>query len=212
METHDCYSVSFTELLTYGKNAYESSCMTILPFTAGVSQPPEFDVFPDPQENVLLSDQLILHAELTTTTDRITAFWQHGDTIFTDFIFEDPFCDKRFEVSQVPACSLSTLISSLWQECRNDTHPDARPLRQQRIRAYRTTRIIRLEGCQTANRYRLETYLMVDNVGIGDAGQYTFNLTATHSGYTGANVARSTNVSISRSYAADCLCVLLCLT
>ena len=65
----------------------------------GVSQPPEFELFPQSPFNVLFTDQMVLHTELSTTTERITLFWQHGDTIHSNFIFEDPFCIKAVEVS-----------------------------------------------------------------------------------------------------------------
>lgn len=84
------------------------------------------------------------------------------------------------------------------QECINDTHPDAPSLRQQRIRVYRTTRIIDLDGCRTSRINRLECYLIVDNVREEDSGEYSLNVTVTPPGFSSITVTRSVNASIGR--------------
>lgn len=83
----------------------------------------------------------------------------------------------------------------MFQECHNDTHPEDSTLREQRIRAYRSTRI-RLDGCQIPLLYRLECYLIIDNVTVEDEGEYIFNTTTHYIGYPPINVARSVNISI----------------
>ncbi|CAI8045528.1 hypothetical protein GBAR_LOCUS25183, partial [Geodia barretti] len=163
VESETCSSKSFTTLLT----------------TSGIAQLPEFELFPLSPFNILTSNQVVLHVELSSPTERITVIWQHRDTLHNQFIYEDPFC------------------VSLHEECQNDTHPGAVLLRQERIRAYRTTRVVELDGCQASFFYRLETYLIIDNATAEDSGEYIFNLTVTHTGSDPITVARSVNVSIS---------------
>ena len=83
------------------------------------------------------------------------------------------------------------------QECQNDTHPEAAQLRKERVRAYRTTRVVQLDGCQTNFIYRVEAYLIVDQVTEEDSGEYIFNTTIIHTGFSPITVTRSVNVSIS---------------
>ena len=71
-------------------------------------------------------------------------------------------------------------------------------MRQERIRTYRTTRVVELDGCQSSFFYRLETYLIIDNATAEDSGEYIFNSTVTHTGSDPITVARSVNVSISK--------------
>ena len=103
VHTDTCYSKSFTELLVTCKAlsasdiAAASSTFLNL-FTAGVSRTPKFELFPTSPFEVLSTDSIVLHAEVSTTTERITVSWQHGDVIHNDFIFEDPFCDQDIEV------------------------------------------------------------------------------------------------------------------
>ena len=89
---------------------------------------------------------------------------------------------------------------SLLQECQNDTHPAVPELRKQRIRVYRTTRLVQLDGCQTSFIYRLEAYLIIDNVTEEDSGEYIFNTTVTHAGFAPITATRNVNVSISMSH------------
>ena len=83
--------------------------------------------------------------------------------------------------------------------CRSDTHPEASILRQQRIRAYRTTRIIDLNGCRTSRINRVKSYLIIDNAGEEDGGEYTLNVTVTHPDFTPTTVFHSVNTSIDTS-------------
>jgi hypothetical protein len=160
--TDTCSEKSFTQLLTH----------------SSVAQPPEFDLFPTSPHVVRPSDTMILHAEISTTTERIIIAWQHDDKLYSDFIFEDPFCNPQLE------------------ECYNDTHPEAPSLRQQRIRTYRTTRDINLDGCQTSRIYRLECYLIIDKAGVEDSGEYSLNMTVRYPGFAPISVSRSVNASI----------------
>ena len=100
------------------------------------------------------------------------------------------------------------------QECHNDTRPEAATLRQQRIRTYRTTRTIHQDGCQTSNTYRVESYLIIDNAGEEDGGEYTLNVTVMSLDFKpipGLTVVRSVNTSISMCRPAlcvyDCACI-----
>jgi hypothetical protein len=169
VQTDTCYSKSFTALQTRG----------------GVSRPPEVEVFPPSPMSLLASERLILHVEVTTTTERTTVIWQYNDSVYSSFIFEDPFCNAKVE------------------ECRYDPHPNAVSLRQGRIKAYRTTRIVQLDGCQTGFIYRLETYLIIENTTEKDSGEYIFNMTSTHASHSPITVARGVNVSISTLVASS---------
>ena len=96
-------------------------------------------------------------------------------------------------------CTLSTLTLSLShelsvQQCQNDSHPGAADLMKNRIRVYRSTRIFTLDGCPSATLYRLESYLIIDNVTDMDNGEYTFNVTVTGSGYSSITDTRSVNI------------------
>lgn len=62
---------------------------------------PKFEIFPDSPFNVLLGDQVVLHVELITTTDRVRILWHYNNTTHTSFLFEDPFCDKELEVNSI---------------------------------------------------------------------------------------------------------------
>ena len=75
------------------------------------SQPPEFDLFPASPFNVLVTNRMVLHVELSSTTERITILWHHGDTTHSNFIFEDPYCVETVEVSSLSLPVCMTLIS-----------------------------------------------------------------------------------------------------
>ena len=63
---------------------------------------------------------------------------------------------------------------------------------------YRTTRIIDLDGCQTRPINRLECYLIIDNVGEDDSGEYSLNVTVVPPGFSPITVTRNVNASIGR--------------
>ena len=44
---------------------------------------------------------MVLHAEISTTHLRTIITWQHDDELYSDVLFEDPFCNPQLEVSVV---------------------------------------------------------------------------------------------------------------
>ena len=78
-------------------------------------------------------------------------------------------------------------------------------LRQERIRAYRTTRVVQLEGCQSSFFYRLEIYLIIDHATVEDGGEYIFNATVIHAGASPITVPRTVNVSVGTYLVSTCL-------
>ena len=60
-----------------------------------------FDLFPSSPHVVVPSDTMVLHAEISTTTERIDISWHHSSEIYSNFIFEDPFCNPQLEVGTI---------------------------------------------------------------------------------------------------------------
>ena len=94
---------------------------------------------------------------------------------------------------------LQTLVYIIYspQECHNDTHPDAPTLRKQRIRAYSSKIDDNTDICLTGGVYRLQCYLIIDNVGEEDGGEYTLNVTTKYNRVHTFTASRSVNTSIS---------------
>jgi hypothetical protein len=103
VESETCSSKSFTTLLT----------------TSGIAQPPEFELFPLSPFNILTSNQMVLHVELSSPTERITVIWQHRDALHNQFIYEDPFCDSVHEASCVCVCDSLDFSNLCLSFCRN---------------------------------------------------------------------------------------------
>ena len=65
------------------------------------AQPPVFELFPSSPHVVLLNDTMVLHTELSPTTHLIQISWHHSSEIYSNFIFEDPFCNPQLEVGTI---------------------------------------------------------------------------------------------------------------
>ena len=66
--------------------------------SAGVAQPPVLESFPSSPHVVAPSDTIMLQAELSTTHFSVYFSWYHKGNNYSDFIFEDPFCNPQLEV------------------------------------------------------------------------------------------------------------------
>ena len=73
---------------------------------------------------------------------------------------------------------------------------------------YCTMRTIDLDGCQTRPINRLECYLIVDNVGEDDSGEYSLNVTVVPPGFSPITVTRNVNASIGRCTLQYVICSL----
>jgi hypothetical protein len=152
----------------------------------GVSRPPLVEVFPSSPLSVLPRERLVLHMKATTTTEHTTVSWQYKDSVYRYFINEDPFCQEGLE------------------ECRSDPRHHAEFLRQERIRVYLTTQTVQLDGCQTSYIYRLQCYIVIDNVTAEDSGEYVLCMTTTYTGLSPITVTRSVDVSVSTFPGSHC--------
>ena len=139
---------------------------------------------------------MVLHVLLSSETERIIITWQFGDTVLRQFIFEDVF-DTMETVGCVSGCNGHYFDCCCYHRTQ-DTHSEADLLRQKRIRAYRTTRVVQLDGCQSSFFYHLDAYLVVDNTTVEDSGEYIFNSTVTHTGALPITITRSVNVSVGK--------------
>ena len=60
-----------------------------------------FDIFPSSPHIVHQSNSMVLHVVITSIIDRTSLLWQHNGMEYSQFIFEDPFCDTSVEVKTI---------------------------------------------------------------------------------------------------------------
>ena len=82
---------------------YVSAELCPLSSPASAVTEPVIDVFPKSPLKVIPGDTMVLHAEVTSTTDRTHATWRHGNTTYSQHIREDPFCNPAVEVRGSPS-------------------------------------------------------------------------------------------------------------
>ena len=60
-----------------------------------------FDIFPSSPHIVRQNDRMVLHVVINSTVVSNGILWQHNGTEYSQFIYEDPFCDASVEVKSI---------------------------------------------------------------------------------------------------------------
>ena len=58
-----------------------------------------FDIFPSSPHLVRQNDSMVLHVVINSTVGRNVILWQHNGMEYSQFIYENPFCDTSVDVN-----------------------------------------------------------------------------------------------------------------
>jgi hypothetical protein len=164
--------LGLTNINWYFKDAYltcisendtcrDVSFSAIFKFGASGRAPPSIQITPSLLK-VQPSEQIVIHAEVTTSEVTTYISWHHENTTYNKHILEDPFCDE----SREGACGN---LSSYNADQKNE-----------RIHSYRIDRAH--ERCQGSKINVVEIYLIIDNATESDAGTYDVQATTQYIG------------------------------